>query len=328
MKQLRQDIKDRRFKPVYLFYGGEAYLKNLYRREMTKAILPEGDTMNLTYMEGKNPDIPTIADTANTMPFFSEKRLIILENTGFFKGSCKLSEMIGEFPDTTIIIFIEKEADKKTLMYKKVEKTGYVCEMNSLPSEDLMKFIAGKLSSHGLRIRRDTAQYMLMYCSTDMDILVQELNKLASYCEGNDTVTTEDIEMICTKSLSGKVFMLTNYIGEGDLDNALKLYHELLSSKEQPRNILPRITEHMNNLLIIKDLVHKSTPSGTMAKKLGLQPSRSFLVSKYKQQASNFSSKMLRSYIEYAVSMEEGFKKGLIKEQLAVEMVITYCCQK
>lgn len=326
MKQLKQHIKDRSFKPVYLFYGSEAYLKNLYRKEMVKAILPDSDSMNLTYLEGKNPDIPTIADTANTMPFFSEKRLIILENTGFFKGSCKLSEMLEDFPDSTIIIFIEKEVDKKTLMYKKVSKIGYVCEMNSLSSEDLMKFIAARLSVYGLRIRRDTAQYMLMYCSTDMDLLVQELYKLISYCEGKDTVTSEDIEIICTKSLSGKAFQLTNYIGEGDLNNALKLYHELLSSKEQPRNILPKIIEHMNNLLLIKDLTAKSTPTAIIAKKMRLQPSRSFLVSKYRQQSKNFSSKMLRNYIEYAISQEERFKKGLMKEQLAVELVIAYCC--
>ena len=46
MKSLNEDIKTGNFKPVYLLYGEEAYLKKQYRDRITKAIFPDGDTVN------------------------------------------------------------------------------------------------------------------------------------------------------------------------------------------------------------------------------------------------------------------------------------------
>ena len=46
MKSLNEDIKTGQFKSVYLLYGEEAYLKKQYKERMTKAMIPDGDTIN------------------------------------------------------------------------------------------------------------------------------------------------------------------------------------------------------------------------------------------------------------------------------------------
>ena len=51
MKTLNEDIKTGNFKPVYLLYGEEAYLKKQYRDRITKAIFPDGDTVNYAYYD-------------------------------------------------------------------------------------------------------------------------------------------------------------------------------------------------------------------------------------------------------------------------------------
>ena len=53
MKSLNEDIKSGQFKKVYLLYGEETYLKRQYRDRMTKAMIPDGDTINYAYFEGK-----------------------------------------------------------------------------------------------------------------------------------------------------------------------------------------------------------------------------------------------------------------------------------
>ena len=46
-----------------------------------------------------------IIDLSQTLPFFAEHRLILLENTGFFKKSCdELAEYVPEIPETSINI--------------------------------------------------------------------------------------------------------------------------------------------------------------------------------------------------------------------------------
>ena len=74
MKSLNEDIKTGNFKPVYLLYGEEAYLKKQYRDRITKAIFPDGDTVNYAYYEGKGINPGELIDLAETMPFFADRR--------------------------------------------------------------------------------------------------------------------------------------------------------------------------------------------------------------------------------------------------------------
>ena len=86
MKSLNEDLKTGQFKQIYLLYGQEAYLKKQYKERFIKAMVPEGDTMNYSYYEGKKTDIKEVIDLAETLPFFAERRLIVFEDTGFFKS--------------------------------------------------------------------------------------------------------------------------------------------------------------------------------------------------------------------------------------------------
>ena len=51
MKDLIEDIRKKEFQKVYLLCGEEPYLRQLYKKKLTEAVLPEGDTMNLLYGE-------------------------------------------------------------------------------------------------------------------------------------------------------------------------------------------------------------------------------------------------------------------------------------
>lgn len=86
MKSLNEDLKTGQFKQIYLLYGEENYLKKQYKERFVKAMLPDGDTMNYAYYEGKGVDIKEVIDLAETLPFFAERRLLVFENTGFFKA--------------------------------------------------------------------------------------------------------------------------------------------------------------------------------------------------------------------------------------------------
>ena len=115
MKTLNEDLKSGQFKQVYLLCGEEGYLKKQYKNRFVKAMLPEGDTMNYSYYEGKNTPVKEAIDLAETLPFFAERRLIVFENTGFFKtaAGADLADYIKDMPETTCFIFVEEEIDKR-----------------------------------------------------------------------------------------------------------------------------------------------------------------------------------------------------------------------
>ena len=109
MKSLNEDLKTGQFKQIYLLYGEENYLKKQYKERFVKAMLSDGDTMNYAYYEGKGVDIKEVIDLAETLPFFAERRLLVFENTGFFKSSgAYLADYIKEMPQTTYFILWRK----------------------------------------------------------------------------------------------------------------------------------------------------------------------------------------------------------------------------
>ena len=83
MQTLNEDIKNHTFKPVYLLWGEEVFLKRSYKNRLRQAITG-GDTMNYNSFEGKGIDPAEIISLADTMPFFAEKRLILVEDSGWF----------------------------------------------------------------------------------------------------------------------------------------------------------------------------------------------------------------------------------------------------
>ncbi|MCC8101932.1 MAG: DNA polymerase III subunit delta, partial [Clostridiales bacterium] len=78
MKTINEDIKTGQFRPAYLLYGEEAYLKVQYKNKLRAAILPEDDTMNLSVYTGKGIDVKQVIYQEETIHFFAENRLIMI----------------------------------------------------------------------------------------------------------------------------------------------------------------------------------------------------------------------------------------------------------
>ena len=162
MKSVTEDIKNNSLKQVYLFYGEEVYLKQQYKKKLRDAVLPDGDTMNLSVYSGKGIDVNEVIAQAETMPFFAEHRLILLEDSGFFKNaSPQLAEYIPVIPEGTILLFVENEVDKRGKLYKAVKAKGRVVEFTSQDEKTLTRWILGILNQENKHITRSAMTLFL-----------------------------------------------------------------------------------------------------------------------------------------------------------------------
>ena len=140
MEQLLNDLKQQTFKSVYLLCGEEAYLRNQYKKRLKDAMTDEGDTMNYSYYEGKDVNPRAVIDMAETLPFFAERRVLMIENSGFFKNKCdELADYVSSIPESTCLIFVETEIDKRSRLYKEVKKYGRVVEFGIQKEDTLVK---------------------------------------------------------------------------------------------------------------------------------------------------------------------------------------------
>lgn len=295
-------------------------MKKQYKDKLTKAILPDGDTVNYAYYEGKGINPAELIDLAETMPFFAERRLIVIENSGFFKSATpELADYMKNMPDTVCFLFVENEVDKRGKMYKAAKDKGRIVEMGRQDEKTLLYWIAGNVKREGRQIKESTARYLVSKTGTDMENLEKEMEKLFSYTLGRNEITVQDIDDICTTQITNKIFEMVEAVAVKQQKKALNYYYDLLALKEPPMRILYLLARQFKLLLEVKDLCGKGYEKSQIAKIVGLHP---FVAGKYIQQCRTFSREELRSIMEEAVNTEEMVKTGRLNDVMSVELFI------
>lgn len=319
MKILNEDLKNKQFRQVYLLYGEEAYLKKQYKDRLKQALVGD-DTMNYAYFEGKGVNYKEVIDLAETMPFFEERRLLVLENTGFFKNaSPELADYLKEMPETTYLVFVESEVDKRGKLYKAVKDKGRITELGRQDENTLLRWVAGRCQKEMRQMDDSTIRYFVNKVGTDMEQLTQELEKLICYTMGRQQITVADIEAICTTQITNHIFDMINAVAERQQRKALDYYYDLIALKEPPMRILFLLARQFRLLLEVKELAGQGYGNKDIAAKAGLHP---FVAGKYKEQARQFQKEQLRSIMEESVDLEERVKTGQLSDTLAVELFI------
>ena len=320
MKMLAEDIKNGSFKSSYLLYGEEAYLRTQYKNRLKNALADPSDTMNFSRFEGKGIDPAEIISLAETLPFFAERRLILIEDSGFFKNKCdELADYLPNMPDTTCLLFVETEVDKRNRLYKAVQKYGRVTEFQLQDERTLMKWILGTLKKENKKITESTLQLFLERTGSDMENIHMELEKLLSYTIGREVITSEDVEEICTMQTTGQIFEMIRAIAEKKQRLALDLYYDLLALKEPPMRILFLIARQFNQLLLVRSLTAKGMDRASVASKAQVAP---FIAGRLMTQAKSFTMQQLRNAVQDCVDAEEAVKTGRMTDVLSVEILI------
>ena len=321
MKTIDNDIRDGRIKRAYLLYGEERYLIRQYRDKLKKAIVTEDDTMNFSNFEGTEINQKEIIDLAETLPFFAEKRLIIMEDTGLFKkGGEDLAEYLPSAPESTFFVFVEEEVDKRSKMYKAIGKSeGAAIEFSQQSDDTLARWVGGRIKKEGKGMTQAAYNLFIAKTGSDMENIDKELEKLLCYCLEKDTIEETDVEAITTEQIQSKVFDMVDAISNHKQKVALDLYYDLLALKEPAMRIMFLITRQFQMLMIVKSMSNKGFGNKEIASKAGCPE---WAVKKYQAQGRGYSLEQLKKAVNDGVSYEEAVKTGRMNDQLAVELFI------
>ena len=323
MRTIDEDIKTGQLKQIYLLYGAEAYLKKQYRDKLKNAMAAPDDNMNFTAFEGKDINAKEVIDLAETMPFFAERRVILIENSGFFKNSAEeMAEYLKQVAPATHFIFVEEEVDKRSKMYKAVKNAGKIVEFATQGEELLTRWILGRLKREGKNITGNVMKLFLSKTGSDMSNIDKELEKLICYTMEKDVIEASDVEAVVTEQISNKIFDMVNAVAEHDQRKALDYYYDLLALKEPPMRIMFLITRQFQILFHVKDMTMKRLDQHTIAQKAGIPD---FAVRRNQAQARGFSLEQLEQALRDGATYEEAVKTGKMNDQMAVELfLLTY----
>lgn len=320
MKKLNEEIRTGQLKQVYLLYGEEAYLRRQYRDRIKQALMGDGDLMNLHCFEGKGIDSGEVIDLAQTMPFLAERRVLVIENSGFFKkGGEELAAYLDEPASSAFFLFVEPEIDRRSKLYKAVSARGRIIECKTPDEAMLKRWVAELLARDQKRITQRDLDFFLDKAGTDMENIRGEVEKLVCYCLDRDVVTAQDIEEVCVRQVGSRIFDMVEAVAAKQQRQAMELYYDLLTLKEPPMRILFLIARQFNLLLQVKELKNKGYDANTIGVKTGLA---GFIARKYVAQASKFGEAELRTALADCVETEEAVKTGRMNDVMSVELLI------
>ncbi len=320
MKKLNEEIRTGQLKQAYLLCGEEAYLRRQYRDRVKKALMGDGDLMNLHCFEGKGINPAEVVDLAETMPFFAERRVIVIENSGFFKrGGEVLADYLAEQAKTAFFVFAEPEIDKRSRLYKAVASRGRVIECKTPDDSVLRRWVLELLTKEGKKITRRDIDFFLEKTGTDMENIRSEVEKLVCYCLDRDVIAARDINEVCVRQISSRIFEMVDAVADKKQRRAMELYYDLLTLKEPPMRILFLIARQFNLLLQVRELKSKGYDARAIGAKVGLA---GFIAGKYVTQAAKFKEAELKEALRDCVETEEFVKTGRMNDILSVELLI------
>ncbi|MDR1664073.1 MAG: DNA polymerase III subunit delta [Clostridiales bacterium] len=335
MRNLKDDFKTLRFKRVYLIYGEERFLVEHYANGFTEKLLSADSLlMNRDVFDGKDVTADKIIGAAETLPFLAEYRLVYVRDSRLFTAGRKqeseaIADYLPDIPETSILIFIETDVDKRNRLYKKTAELGRAADCVS-PSEGELITWAGKVfQKMGKTISRDVAQKLLRTVMRDMTALYAEAGKLSDYTGERAEITARDIEAVCSPSLETRVFDLVAAIGDGKTGDALRMYRNLLQMKESPVMILSLMARQFRLILQCKDAgEHAPGFTGSafrrpspyeIGKELNL---RGFVVEECLRQGKRFTEERLLAALSDCEDTDIRMKTGLVQQETGVEVLI------
>lgn len=289
-----------------------------YKNKLKKLLSNGDDDMNASYFEGNTIPFEEVASLGSTLPFFAEKRLILMENTELFQSSNEMAHILDGFADTTYVVFVERRIDKRNRLYKWMQKNGCVTECAIQQEKHLLPWMAKYVKGYGKTSSQHTMEYLLSKVGFQMDNIANELDKLISYVGDRPDITDEDVDMICSGQAVGKIFDMIDAAAAGETETVFRLYGDLLELREPPPRILHLLGRHINILLQIKE-IGNSLSSRDIAKKAGIPY---FTVAKYQNQARHFTKERLLELLETRADYEERFKTGRLSEKLVAEIFL------
>ncbi|MCR5639963.1 MAG: DNA polymerase III subunit delta [Lachnospiraceae bacterium] len=321
MKTIDEQLKSGNLKPAYLLYGDEDYLKQMYRKRLLAATVKEGDTMNFMSYEGASINVHEVIDFADTMPFFADSRVVLVENSGFFNRSVDdLADYFSHMSETAFLVFVEEKVDKRSRTYKEFAKVGEVVELKFPDEKELQAWVGGRVKRAGKQITMDAWEEFRNRCSTNMENMDRELDKLLDYCADKPAISKKDVMDICIDSSEERMFVLVDGMGEKNARKTMMAYQDMLSRKVSPMYILGSLEGQIRSILQTKVYLNQGMRKPDIQKALGLK--YAFFVDKYQKMGKNFSEGQLERMLIECASFDEQMKSGKLDPQVAVEMLL------
>jgi DNA polymerase III subunit delta len=305
---LLKDLKNKKYKPLYLLHGDEPYFIDLVSSFVEHKLLHDAEKgFNQTVLYGKDTDIMTVLNAAKRYPMMADYQVVLVKEAQDMKWGSDDADKKGMNPllsylenplPSTILVFCYKygKFDKRKKTYKAIEKNGIIFESAALYDSKIPAWIEGFITEKGYKINQQASLMLSEYLGNDLSKIANELEKLMLNVSAGQEITLKHIHDNIGISKEYNVFELQTALGKKDAYKANQIinYFEANPKANPIVLVLGNLNNFFSKVLIYHYVRDKSQQN--LARELGISP---YFVKDYEQAARSYNYGKTMQIISY-----------------------------
>lgn len=297
-KALKSSLDSGALCSVYIIYGNDGFLKKQAVNRIISASVGEDDGLNLLRFEA-GCSLQDVYDELNGFPVMADKKCVILTDfdiDGAGKNEFeKLLSLVGDSYETSVFVLHfdtvvpeQKKSNRLRQLISAAESIGGVAALlDHRTRDELARQLSASAKKQGTTLSVQNAGYLIDNCSSETQVLVNELSKLIAFAKGSE-ITKDMIDSVAVKSVEASVYDLSAKIISGDTAGAMALLDKLYFMKVAPEIIIFNISSAFVDMYRV-----------AAAKDAGLRPiqiAEDFKIPKNREFTLNRAAENLRRY--------------------------------
>lgn len=302
---------------VFLAIGPEEFLLREHLETLKKASLEKYGEFSVEHLSLADHPLSALKNEVFSPPFFGGKRVLFI--SGFPPPASpalseekrnaygKFVESLSDIPEGVVLIFSSAHPDKRTKIFKglqKIAKKIWKFEAFDEKKEPhkYSEWIIERAKRYGVGIAKKEAEFLRHYSGGKLEVLHQEIKKLALFCAGRN-ITEEDIKTLSIPTHELADFGFSNAVSSGRFSRIHEEFQRLTENFDAGMLWNRDIISVFRTLLKVKAIER----SGASAKDVGIHP---FVASKMKNVASHISESDIQKLYKKLVQIDEKTKDG------------------
>jgi DNA polymerase-3 subunit delta len=331
-QQVLDELTQRKFRPVYFFYGEENYyIDTITDYIADKVLLDSEKPFNLTIVYGKDQDIAQILGYARRYPIAAERQVVIVKEAQDLLGlhnqaGQKLLFNYLQAPNpATLLVFNYKykNLDARTILSKHLSQDAVVVHAKKLYDNQIPAWINDYLRKKKLKIEEKACLMLQEMVGNDLARLAKELDKVLLNLQQEDTILDSTIQTYVGVSKQFNAFELQRALATKNIYKANQIVFYWATKHSKNNAALPVIALVFNfftKLLVIHQTMEKDKQ--TLAKLLGINP---YFLQEYLTAAQHYSLAQVIANIEHLYQADLQLKgvdyPAVTEEKILKELV-------
>lgn len=275
--------------------------------------------------------IKEVIEEANYFSLDSDKKYLVVTNADIF-GSDKvaddetelLTKYLASPNSNTILIFTtQKPIDMRKKIVKELKSKYTVKNTPKMDKKALNNFLSKYVKDNEFTIDWETTNYIINNSYNNLDIMLNELDKVMLYYNFPCRIKQKDVESIVGEELDSNNFHFISAVIEKKLDEALKILNSLKVYKVDSTVLVSLLAREYRLMFYVKKLFQNRINIAEICSTLSLAD---WQVNKLYNNGLHYSESELLKNLCDLCDIDMNIKKGIWDKDVALYGFLLDAC--